>query len=162
MSLDPAARYPSAQHLAQDVEHFLADEPTSAFREPLFLKVHRFARRHRAWTQAAAAALAAITLVAVLGAVLISAARSREQQAFQREQAQRAARPKGSITAPVSACDRFVMKANRFARCPEDLRSPKRILALPGLKLAKILAAAGPETELADLTSAARIVCLSP
>ena len=35
MALRPEDRYASARALADDVEHWLADEPVSAYREPL-------------------------------------------------------------------------------------------------------------------------------
>jgi serine/threonine protein kinase len=62
MALRPEDRYPSASALAADVEKWLADEPVGAWREPLRLRLGRWARRH----QAAVAACAAGLLVAVL------------------------------------------------------------------------------------------------
>jgi serine/threonine-protein kinase len=47
MMLEPGQRYPSAQALAEDVEHWLADEPVSAYREPPLERARRWARRHR-------------------------------------------------------------------------------------------------------------------
>jgi Flp pilus assembly protein TadD/tRNA A-37 threonylcarbamoyl transferase component Bud32 len=62
MALRPRDRYPSAQALAQDVERWLADEPVSAWREPLRVRAGRWVRRH----QTAVTATAAATLVALL------------------------------------------------------------------------------------------------
>jgi serine/threonine-protein kinase len=59
----PEDRYPSAGELAQDVERWLADEPVSAWREPLGVRVGRWVRRHRS----AVAALAVVLLAAVGG-----------------------------------------------------------------------------------------------
>src|SRR5205823_7247278 len=64
MALRPGDRYDSALDLAADVEHWLADEPVSAWREPLRVRVGRWARRHQSFV----AALAAGVLVAVLAA----------------------------------------------------------------------------------------------
>jgi eukaryotic-like serine/threonine-protein kinase len=61
----PADRYPSARALADDVEHWLADEPTAAFREPLAVRLGRWGRRHRPLVAGAAALL--VTAVAALG-----------------------------------------------------------------------------------------------
>lgn len=63
MSLDPEQRYHSVRALADDLEHWLADEPVTAYRESWSQRAARFGRRHRTWTQATAAALLAITVV---------------------------------------------------------------------------------------------------
>jgi tetratricopeptide (TPR) repeat protein/tRNA A-37 threonylcarbamoyl transferase component Bud32 len=56
----PEERYASARELAADVERWLADEPTTAWREPLTERARRWARRHR-------------TLMACLGVLLLTA-----------------------------------------------------------------------------------------
>ncbi|HEV3005449.1 MAG TPA: serine/threonine-protein kinase, partial [Pirellulales bacterium] len=50
MSLASAQRYSSARALADDIEHWLADEPVAAMRDSLVESVARWTRRHRAWT----------------------------------------------------------------------------------------------------------------
>jgi eukaryotic-like serine/threonine-protein kinase len=62
IALRPEHRYASALALAADVEHWLADEPVSAWREPWRVRAGRWARRH----QRLVAAVAAGVLVAVL------------------------------------------------------------------------------------------------
>jgi serine/threonine-protein kinase len=62
MALRPEDRYASALDLAADVEHWLADEPVSAWREPWRVRAGRWARRH----QTLVAAVAAGMLVTVL------------------------------------------------------------------------------------------------
>src|SRR5438445_1090796 len=47
MALQPEERYPTALALAADVEHWLADEPVSAYQEPLRDRLRRWGRRHR-------------------------------------------------------------------------------------------------------------------
>ena len=70
----PEDRYPSARSLAADVEKWLADERVSAWREPWPGGMARWARRHRSWVVANAAALG---LTAVVGATAaLSIARS--------------------------------------------------------------------------------------
>ena len=61
-------RYPSCKALADDLDRWIADEPVSAWREPLSRRARRWARRHRTAATAAAVALAAgvIGLAAVL------------------------------------------------------------------------------------------------
>ncbi len=76
MALQPPDRYGGARALAEDVEHWLADEPVSAYREPAGLRLNRWARRHK--TVVSGAAVLLVTAVAAL-AVGLAAVR-REQQ----------------------------------------------------------------------------------
>jgi serine/threonine-protein kinase len=66
MAKRPEDRYESVRALAADVESWLAGEPVSAWREPPWTRLGRWARRHRTVTAAAAAtilvALAAVTI----------------------------------------------------------------------------------------------------
>jgi serine/threonine protein kinase len=71
MALRPEDRYPSARALADDVERWLADEPVSARRDPLFTRAWRWVRKHRTLTTTAAA-------VAVVGLAALSVAYQRE------------------------------------------------------------------------------------
>jgi WD40 repeat protein/tRNA A-37 threonylcarbamoyl transferase component Bud32 len=48
LARDPAARYPSATALASDVQHWLADEPVTAYPEPAAVRLRRWGRRHPA------------------------------------------------------------------------------------------------------------------
>ncbi len=45
MALHPQDRYSSPQELAKDIERYLADEPTEAYRESLFGRIFRIARK---------------------------------------------------------------------------------------------------------------------
>ena len=56
MALKPDDRYESVRALAEDIEHWLADEPVSAWHEPLNAQARRWARRNRAAVVGAAAA----------------------------------------------------------------------------------------------------------
>jgi eukaryotic-like serine/threonine-protein kinase len=59
----PEDRYRSAGELAREVQHWLADEPVLAYREPLRVRVGRWARRHKPLVSAClAAALVALLL----------------------------------------------------------------------------------------------------
>jgi len=76
MAREPAERYASVRALADDVEHWLADEPMSAYAEPVRQRVGRWVRRHKP----AVTALAALATVAVVTAAswwLVADARSR-------------------------------------------------------------------------------------
>src|SRR5262249_33221630 len=57
MALKPEDRYATALDLAADVEHWLADEPVSAHREPWTARSGRWLRRHRPLVAGAAALL---------------------------------------------------------------------------------------------------------
>jgi formylglycine-generating enzyme required for sulfatase activity/tRNA A-37 threonylcarbamoyl transferase component Bud32 len=63
MSANPEDRYASPRALADDIEHWLADEPVSAWREPTAVRARRWVARHRTGVAAAGAALsvAAVT-----------------------------------------------------------------------------------------------------
>ena len=74
MALKPEDRYASCRSLADDVERWAADEPVSAWREPLPVRAGRWMRRHRTWLIAASAA-ALVTLLG-LGAVATVQARA--------------------------------------------------------------------------------------
>ena len=76
----PADRYASARDLADEVRHYLADEPVTAYPEPAIAKLSRWGRRHR--TLVAAASLLLITAVAGLsvGTVLLSQANARTER----------------------------------------------------------------------------------
>jgi WD40 repeat protein len=79
MALKPEDRYASPRLLADDLEHWLADEPVTAYREPLSARLGRWARQHKvlvSWA-GAVAAVAATVLSAVL---LVTAAQARERQ----------------------------------------------------------------------------------
>jgi eukaryotic-like serine/threonine-protein kinase len=81
MANKPKDRYGSVRALAQDLEHWLADEPTVAYPESRFEKMTRWFRRHRALTFVAAAALVGISMVAIIAALFIEGARRREEVA---------------------------------------------------------------------------------
>ncbi len=84
MARDPADRYPSAQEVAADVERWLADEPVTAYRDPLFTRVRRWVKRNR--TPAAAAA-AAVLVVAVALAVVVPLLAAKNRELTQQKEA---------------------------------------------------------------------------
>jgi serine/threonine protein kinase len=64
MALRPEDRYATALELAADVERWLSDEPVSCYRDPLFARLARWARRHPARVATAVSLLLAGTLAA--------------------------------------------------------------------------------------------------
>jgi serine/threonine-protein kinase len=82
MALRPDDRYPTARALADDLEHWLADEPVSVYREPWTARLARWARRHKTLV-ASAAALVLTALVALsIGTVLIHREQARTEANF--------------------------------------------------------------------------------
>ncbi len=76
MATSPADRYATAGDLAKDIENWLADEPVSAWKEPMLTRVNRWIKRHRI--------LVANTLVAsVVAAIGLTLAYVLLQQANQ-------------------------------------------------------------------------------
>ena len=84
MSLSPAARYPSCAALASDVEHWLADEPVTAFQEPMSDRVFRWVRRHRAVAATCGSLLAAAAVGLLAGTAILGKA-NRDIQKINRE-----------------------------------------------------------------------------
>ena len=78
MALEPADRYETPRALADDIEHWLADEPVKAYPEHRLERLGRWLRQHRTWTYAAVAALIGISLAATIGVVVVDRARRRE------------------------------------------------------------------------------------
>jgi eukaryotic-like serine/threonine-protein kinase len=90
MALKPADRYASPRLLAEDVEHRLADEPISAYREPWSDRARRWSRRHRTFVSSAAAVLV-LGLISSVGFAAVVSGKNRElakqtQRAEAREQ----------------------------------------------------------------------------
>jgi tRNA A-37 threonylcarbamoyl transferase component Bud32 len=70
MALRAEDRYGSCRALAEDIERWMADEPVTAWREPVARRLRRWARRNRtAVTGAAVAVLAGLIGLAALAAV---------------------------------------------------------------------------------------------
>ena len=87
MALKPEDRYASPKALADDIEHWLADEPVTAYREPLPTHAARWARKHKVLVAglfglvtAAAISLAAAAALIQRALVSESAARGKAQR----------------------------------------------------------------------------------
>lgn len=129
MAPAPADRYASAADLARDVQHWLADEPTAAYREPWPVRVMRWGRQHKS----ALAALVVLALMGGAGAALVAEVRIQVSRA---ESAARAAadsdvkrRLEGQLYIQHIALADRELSANNLGRgrallaaCPEPLR----------------------------------------
>ncbi len=82
-----SARYATAGELAKDVQRFLADEPVSAYREPLTKRAARFARRHRVLVSGAAVLLVSAVIALSIGLNLLAGKQRQIEQARARAEA---------------------------------------------------------------------------
>jgi serine/threonine-protein kinase len=87
MALEPTDRYVTPTALAVDVEHWLADEPVSAYGEPWPVRAGRWMRRHRTAVAAAAAALLVAAVSLALATVQLGTANRALLEVNKREQA---------------------------------------------------------------------------
>jgi serine/threonine-protein kinase len=97
MAVRPEDRYPSARALAEDVQRWLADEPVSAYREPLADRLRRWGWRHRTLVSVGVALLLTGVAALAVGLGLVNAEQARTAQqrdraveAEQRERQRRA------------------------------------------------------------------------
>jgi len=81
MALSPDARYADALGLATDVEHWLADEPVSAFKEPFVARSRRWVRRHQSMVGSAAAATLVLLICLAAGLGIVARAYRQEKEA---------------------------------------------------------------------------------
>jgi serine/threonine protein kinase/tetratricopeptide (TPR) repeat protein len=82
MAARPEDRYPSTKDLAEDVEHWLADEPVSAHRESVAVRLRRWGRRHRPLVTGSLALLGTMVLALVVSTVLLSRANEETRKAY--------------------------------------------------------------------------------
>jgi serine/threonine protein kinase len=82
MALRPADRYPSAKALADNIEHWLADEPVSAWPEPWTVRARRWSGRHRTLLTGAAAALLVAAISLAAATLLLTAKNDELTQAY--------------------------------------------------------------------------------
>lgn len=78
----PHDRYSSPLELAADVEHWLADEPVSCYREPAAARVARWARRHKPIVTGVTALVMTATLALAISTILVGQQRARAEDRF--------------------------------------------------------------------------------
>ena len=81
MARRPEDRYPTPRALAEDIEHWLADEPVTAYPEPWPVRLGRWGRRHRSLVATAVAILATATVGLAAGLVAVNAEKNHTEQA---------------------------------------------------------------------------------
>jgi serine/threonine-protein kinase len=143
MALRSEDRYQSALALAADVEHWLADEPVAAWKEPWSVRTRRWVKHHRTWVMAAAAAVAVAVTALIAATVLLTAAAERERAAKelaqQNEQDARVQRAEAEKQRDEAKTQRDLAENNfKLARDAVDRYHTKvsenRLLNEPGLQ----------------------------
>jgi serine/threonine-protein kinase len=118
----PSDRYASAKELADEVRHYLADEPVAAYREPAIARLGRWARRHKPLVASAAVLLLAAVLGLTAGTVLLGQANARTDR--QRRLAEASfLRAEANFQKAREAVDEYFTKI-----------SESRLLNVPGLQ----------------------------
>jgi serine/threonine-protein kinase len=133
MAAGPGDRYPSALALAADVEHWLGDEPVSAYPEPWAVRARRWVGRHRTLVTSAVAVTAVAAVLLAVAAGLLARVNERERQAADnaRKQEERA---EASYQLARQAVDDFytTVSQNKLLRAPgaQPVRRELLLLAL--------------------------------
>jgi eukaryotic-like serine/threonine-protein kinase len=122
MALRAEDRYPSAQALAGEIEHWLADEPVSVYREPWTARAARWARRHRTLVVASAVLLVSAVPGLTITTVLVS--REQARTAEQRQLAE------ANFQTALEAVDHMLTEVAQEQLAPEPRMEKKRLALL--------------------------------
>jgi WD40 repeat protein/serine/threonine protein kinase len=137
MARRPEDRYPTATAVAQEVQHWLADEPIEAYREPILGRLSRKTRRHRAALAVLLAIVVTGSLAGGLGLALVGEARSRLTRAQAQAETDKA---EGR-----AAADAEIKRRLESQLYFERVARAERELAANNLERADALLAACPE-----------------
>lgn len=96
MSLERGDRYADTGELAIDIEHWLADESVSCYREPQSRRWQRWARAHQAWVAGLAALMFTCFVGLLIGGYLVS--RTHADAVASRREAESAANVAQAVT----------------------------------------------------------------
>jgi serine/threonine-protein kinase len=118
----PEERYASARDLADEVRHYLADEPVTAYPERVPVRLARWARRHRTLVTATALLLVAAVVGLTAGTVLLTQANARTEDQRRRAEAS-FARAETNFLKAREAVDEYFTKV-----------SESKLLNVPGLQ----------------------------
>jgi serine/threonine protein kinase/tetratricopeptide (TPR) repeat protein len=110
MALCPADRYATPLALAADIDHWLADEPVSAYPEPFTVRARRWARKHPGITTGLAATVLVGTLGLAVGLYFVTAEKNRTELARQGEETQRIAAQESEEKAKTEAATATAVK----------------------------------------------------
>jgi WD40 repeat protein/serine/threonine protein kinase len=118
---DRNRRYDTANGLAQDVEHYLRDEPVTACPPSAWYSFQKFARRNKRGLATAAVAILAVMVTAAISGGLIWQANQNLRQSLKREQ-------RGAYFERIALAEREWAENNLgrmeqlLEDCPSDLR----------------------------------------
>jgi eukaryotic-like serine/threonine-protein kinase len=140
LAKNPLDRYATAKEMARDVQRWLADEPVSAWREPLRARAGRWVRKHRAGVAAglvallvAASGLLAVAAIQVEAGRRLSAKNRELEQANGRLEAARD-RAERRVDLALGAVDNFLAAVNGnldVQNKPENEALRKTLLKAP-------------------------------
>ena len=109
---DPAQRYTSVEAFAQDLRHYLADEPVMARPDSLGYRAGKFMRRHRGGVAAAVLVLLSLAGTAIVTSVLMAdARRQRDQARFESRRAEMVSDFMGTLLMSDGGPDRPALSA---------------------------------------------------
>ncbi|MFI5455919.1 MAG: serine/threonine-protein kinase [Isosphaerales bacterium] len=143
MAKEPEDRYATPRALADDLDRWMADEPVTAWREPLARRARRWAKRNRTAVTAAAVALVA----GVVGLSAVLAVQTKAKADLTRSQAAVEARYRLAVEAiktfHTGVSEDFLLKQEQF----KDVRD--RLLKSASDFYGKLGALLGNESDLA-------------
>ena len=125
MQINPADRYDSVDELLADVQRFMADQPVSAFRDPLFARATRWIRKNP--TTAASAAMTGMFLLiaSAAGIMINNSFRDREDRRIQELQIA-AERAEATAMSQIHS-SRFESAANMLLQAGELIEDEPRL-----------------------------------
>ncbi|HWE39140.1 MAG TPA: tetratricopeptide repeat protein, partial [Isosphaeraceae bacterium] len=126
MALNPEDRHATARALADDVERWAADEPTSAWVEPASVRARRWMRRNRTAVAAAAVAL----LATLFGTAAVLAVQTRANADLKESNDALAA-----ANARVTRANADLSRANVDLAAAKDREADRFHLAMDAIKL---------------------------
>lgn len=132
LALAPGDRYPAAVDLAREIQRYLADEPTAAYRESWLRRGARWARKHRT-TVAVATAVGVLSLAVFVVGLFIR--QRMESEALRREaDAVSALYARTAVDAALAGTElragRFATAAQLLDRCCAQLEGRSMLSAL--------------------------------
>ena len=136
MAREPGDRYATATALAADIEHWLADEPVSGWREPLTVRTGRRIRRHRSLVLSAAAVFL-VGAVGLAGFSIVLATKNRELDG-QRLQAV-GQRNRAESEAEIAKAINEFLNDDLLAQASSDAQSTPDTQADPDIKVRTLL-----------------------
>ena len=125
LALRPGDRYATALLLAEEVEHWLADEPVTAWQEPFAMRARRWARRHRTTATAAAVAL----LAGVVGLSALAAVQSKANRDLKTEKDNTIRALIAETNAKNNTQEALTQKGEALAQSEESRQRAEAVLA---------------------------------